>query len=283
MRIANAGYLQHDYPFQPAYLDAIGADYGPVLNTVDFSVDPDAVAHDINAFVADATDDQIRDLIADGVIPPVTVLALVNALAMKASWLETFDPAATTDATFTRLDDTTLTVPMMNGTSSSSARGNGWIGATKTYVGGLTAQFILPDAGRFDDVAANLPAVFDEYDANRTGRAPLGMPRFQSRYGVELTPALQALGLNGIYHEGGLNGIADDPNLVVGQVIHQTFVSMNEDGTEAAAATAVLAAATSGSMTEPVPVVLDRPFIYRITDDTTGATLFIGQIQNPDA
>lgn len=283
LRVANAGYLQHDYPFVPAYLAAIGTNYGPVLNTVDFSANPDAVAHDINAFVADATNDQIRDLIADDVIRPETVLALVNALYMKASWLETFDPAATADATYTTLDDATLTVPMMNGTSSSSARGNGWIGATKTYVGGLTAQFILPEPGRFDEIAANLPSVFDEYEANRTSGAPLGVPRFQSRFSTELTPALKALGLTGVYSEGGLNGIANDPRLIVDQVIHQTFVAMDEDGTEAAAATVVLMYPTSGPAIEPVPVSLDRPFIYRITDETTGATLFIGQIQNPSA
>jgi serpin B len=194
LRVANAGYLQQ-LPVRAAYLDAIGTNYGPVLNTVDFSEDPDAVAHDINAFVADATNDQIRDLIADGVIRPDTVLALVNALYMRASWLQTFDPAQTADATFTTPDEATVTVPMMNGTSSSSARGTGWIGATKSYVGGLTAEFILPDPGQFDEIAANLPAVFDEYDTNRTSGAPLGVPRFHSRFSAELTPALNALGL----------------------------------------------------------------------------------------
>ena len=101
MRIANAAYLQKGYPFEPAYLETVGSNYGPVLNEVDFIVDPDAVAHQINAFVAGATNDRIPHLIADGAIDPLTVLALVNALYMKASWITTFDAAATKDQSFT--------------------------------------------------------------------------------------------------------------------------------------------------------------------------------------
>jgi serpin B len=85
VRIANAAYLQRDYPFRADYVDAVTAAYGPVLNQVDFSVDPDAVARQINDFVADATNDRISDLVADGIIRPETVLALVNALYLNAS------------------------------------------------------------------------------------------------------------------------------------------------------------------------------------------------------
>jgi serpin B len=281
MRVANAAYLQQGYPFPPAYLDIVGTEYGPVLNEVDFSADPDVVAHQINDFVADATNDRISDLVADGAIRPETVLALVNALYMKASWLETFEESATTDGPFTVLDGTELTLPMMHGTSASSARGDGWVGATKSYVGGLTAQFILPDIDRFDQIADNLTTVFAEYETNRTSGAPFAMPRFESRFGVELSDALKALGLSGAYVQGGLLGIANDPRLVIDQAVHQTFVAMDEEGTEAAAATVVLIYPTSGPLLEPVPVTLDRPFIYRIIDDQTSATLFIGQVLNP--
>jgi len=281
LRVANAAYLQRGYPFLLGYLETVGTNYGPVLNEVDFSVDPDAVAHRINDLVADATNDQIQDLVADGVIKPETVLALVNALYMKASWLETFDIEATTDEPFTMLDGTELTVPMMHGTGSSSAQGDGWVGATKSYVGGLTAQFILPDADRFDQVADDLDGVLAEYDTNRTSGAPFAMPRFETRFSTELSDSLKALGLTAPYVEGGLLGIADDPRLVIDQAIHQTFVAIDEEGTEAAAATVVLMYPTSGPAVEPVPVTLDRPFIYRIIDDRTGTTLFIGQVLDP--
>jgi serpin B len=281
MRIANAAYLQKGYPFEPAYLTTVGSNYGPVLNEVDFGADPDAVAHQINAFVADATNDRIPQLVADGVIDPLTVLALVNALYLKASWLGPFDAASTKDQTFTGLDGSEHMVPMMNGGSDSSAAGNGWIGATKTYVGGLSAQFILPDEGRFDEIADHLDRVIAEYTTNQTSPSTLGLPRFDLRFGVELTPALQALGLTAPYDGGGLLGIAPDPTLALDKVIHQTDVAMDEQGTEAAAATVAFGYATSAPLNPPVPVVLDRPFLYRIVDDETGTTLFIGQVLDP--
>ena len=279
--VANAAFLQQGYPFEADYLDTVGSNYGPVLREVDFGPDPDRVAHEINDFVADATNDQIVDMIADGTIKPDTVLALVNALYLKASWLETFDEAATTNHPFTLLDGTTVDVAMMNGTSSSSASGDGWVAATKSYVGGVSAQFILPDEGRFDEIAANLPAVLTDYELNRTTGTDLSVPRFETRTSTELSPALNTLGLTAPYGSGGLLGIANDPGLVIYSVIHEAFVAMDEDGTEAAAATVVLFFPVSGPPSPPVPVVLDRPFLYRIIDDTSGATLFVGQITDP--
>jgi serine protease inhibitor len=89
------------------------------------------------------------------------------------------------------------------------------------------------------------------------------------------------MGLTSPYSPGGLVGIADDPRLVIDQVVHEAFVAMDEAGTEAAAATVVVGYPVSAPALPPVPVVLDRPFLYRIVDDTSGATLFIGQITNP--
>ncbi len=281
VEVANAAYLQDGYPFETEYLNTVGSNYGPVLRQVDFGTNPDDVAHEINDFVAEATNDQIVDLIADGVIKPETVLALVNAVYLKASWLETFNNAATTDASFTLLDSSEVDIALMKGSSSSSAAGDGWVAATKNYVGGLSAQFILPDEGRFDEIAANLPAVMADIEQNRTSGAELAVPRFETRTSTELTSTLKAMGLTAPYGSGGLLGIANDPRLAIDQVIHQAFVAMDEEGTEAAAATVVLVSATSGPASPPVAVILDRPFIYRIIDNTSGATLFIGQITNP--
>lgn len=282
VNVANAAFLQRGYPFEQGYLDAVGSNYGPVLREVDFAPDPDQVAHQINDFVADATNDQILDLIADGTIRPETVLALVNALYLKASWLEPFNESASTDRPFTLLDGSNVDVAFMNGFGTSSAAGDGWVGATKSYVGGLSAQFILPDEGRFDEVAANLSTVLADYELNLTSSAELVVPRFRTRTSTELTPVLNGLGLTAPYVEGGLLGVANDPRLVIDQVMHEAFVAMDEEGTEAAAATVVLEYPTSAALLPPVPVVLDRPFLYRISDDASGATLFIGQITNPN-
>lgn len=281
MRLANAAYLERGYPFTQAYLQAVGTNYGPVLNEVDFRPDPDAISHVINDFVAAHTADHITNLIADGVIRPDTVLALVNALYLKASWQAQFDAEQTVDQQFTKLDGGKVQVPMMNGRGDTSAQGDGWVGATKHYVGGLSAQFILPDEGKFDTVAGNLAAVFDAYAADHTEGGDLGLPKFTTRFDQELTAPLQALGLTAPFVNEGLIGIANDPKLVIDKVIHQTFVAMDEQGTEAAAATVALMYPTSAPAQQPIPVILDRPFIYRIVDDRTGATLFIGQVLDP--
>ena len=201
--------MQQGYPFEPAYLETVGTHYGPVLNEVDFRPDPDAVAHQINDFVSDATRERITDLIDDGVIGPDTVLALVNALYLKASWLSSFDAEQTSDAPFTLLDGTEVDVPLMQGGSDTSAGGDGWVGATKVLTGGLAVQFILPDDGRFDEIEANLGAVLDDYADRRTSGSSLAVPRFESRFAAELDEALRSLGLTDVYLPGNLLGVAD--------------------------------------------------------------------------
>lgn len=282
LRISNAAYLQAGYPFRRAYIDSVTSTYGPVLNEVDFSTDPDAIARRINDFVAAETKGRIGDLVPDGTLNKATVLALVNALYLKASWFDVFDADATEDGIFTLADGEEISAPMMHGFGDSSARGDRWTGATKSYVGGLSAQFILPDEGSFDAVAADLAAVFADYEANRTSGATLVVPRFQSRFRSDLPQPLRALGLGPLFDERGqLIGIAGDDRMVLDQAIHETFVAMDEEGTEAAAATVLTAVAVGGPLEPPVPVVLDRPFLFRILDSETGATLLLGQILRP--
>jgi serpin B len=281
--IANAAFLQRGYPFNPDYLEVVVKNYGPVLNEVDFRPNPDAMADVINAFVADATNDLITEPIGPGVIDPATVLALVNALYLKASWFETFDGGSTVDGVFTTASVEGVTVSMMHGASSTSAAGDGWVGATKQYVGNLVAEFILPDDGRFDNVAGRLDEVFADVGQSGLGGAEFVMPRFETRLSGQLDGALKSLGLTVPYEQRGLLGIADDPELVVDKVIHETFISFDEEGTEAAAVTIVLAVATSAPIGEPIPVTLDRPFFYRIVDRTSGATLFVGRVLDPSA
>ncbi len=275
LSIANAAYFQAGYPFKQAYVDGVTSTYGPVLNEVDFSTDPDAIARRINDFVAAETKGRITDLVPDG--------ALVNALYLKASWLSVFDADATDDGTFTLSDGSETSVPLMQGFSDSSARGDQWVGATKSYVGGLSAQFILPDEGRLEEVAADLASVFADYEANRTSGAELVVPRFESRFHTDLPEPLRALGLSPLFDERGqLRGIAEDDRLVLDRAIHETFVAMDEEGTEAAAATVLTAVAVSGPFTPPVPVVLNRPFLFRIVDSQTGVTLLLGQVLEPN-
>lgn len=283
LRLANRAYLQEGFPFEQTYLDAIGQAYGPVLYAVDYPPDPDAVAQEINRFVDEVTAGRIPELLADGTLTVDTVLTLVNALYLKASWAEPFEEAATEDGPFTRADGSEVTVPFLDGAGDASARGERWVGAAKDYVGGLRAQLILPDEGYLDEAVADLPALFEDFEQRAGPGGPLSLPRFETRYAEELSPALQALGLTAPYERGGLLGITSDDRLVLTKVVHETFLAVDEEGTEAAAATAAAFGVTSAPVDEPVPVVLDRPFILRVLDPASGATLFLGLIGDPTA
>lgn len=280
-RIANAAFVQPGYPFLPEYLDVVGTNYGAVIEELEFSADQGAAADRINEFVADATDDHITDLVSAGDIRPETVLALVNALLLRASWQRQFDDADTVDDEFSRLDGSSVTLPFMHGSSDRSARGDGWVAASKQLMGGVRLDVVLPDTGRFEGIGNTLPDVLDEFDLNSTSGSELVMPRFETRVDVALTDVLVDLGLTAPFQEGNLLGIADDPRLVLDKALHQAWVSFDETGIEAAAATVLLMFPVSAPALEPVPVVLDRPFLFRIVDEDSGATLFSGRIMDP--
>ncbi len=281
--IANATYLQRGFGVLPSYIEALGKYYGPTLNVVDFAGHgPDAV-RDINKFIADGTRNKITKVLED--IDPATVFALVNALYLKASWLTPFDAAKTKRETFTRLNASTVQTELMHGLSEASTRGDGWVAARKFYSARLAADFVLPDAGNLDTVAAQLGSVFPKLERDTAAGSTLVVPKVTTRFMAELKPAFNALGINAVYGDGYLMGIANARNVVVDQALHATFLAMDEQGTEAAAATVITGTATGAisNPPTPVPVILDRPFFFRIVDTETGATLFIGQVLDPTA
>lgn len=281
--IANATYLQGGYPIRPSYLADLGKYYGPGLKTVDFAHHGKEAVADINKFISDGTRGKIDKVLDD--VSPDTVLALVNALYLKASWLTPFPDGGTKREPFTRRDGRQVTADLMHGASDASTSGEGWVAARKYYSERLAADFVLPAAGKFDDVAAHLADVFPRLDGHVADGTTLVAPKLTTRFHQEVGPALKQLGIKAVYGGGALMGIAEDPQLVLDQAIHATFLAMDEHGTEAAAAT-VLTARAASAMADPptpVPVVLDHPYVFRIVDRATGATLFIGQVLDPTA
>ena len=158
----------------------------------------------------------------------------------------------------------------------------GWVGASKTLVGGLAVQFVLPDEGRFEEVASRLPEAFE---ARTTKWALLRLPKFETRTNTPsavLRSGLTDLGLPGIFETGNLQDLVGNSDVGVTRILHETFVAFDETGVEAAASTVIIGANFSGPRFEPVDVVLGRSFLFRISDSETGATLFIGQVTNPN-
>lgn len=287
--VANGIFVQPGYPIRTDYLDPLGRHYGAAVEPLDFAADQDAAAARLKKFVDEATEGRIPSIVDPDQIDPRTVLALVNALLVRASWQEAFDADDTTDGDFTLADGSSVTVPLMAGGSGRTGRGDGWIAASKGLVGQLALEVVLPDDGRFDDVAGRIGQVFAEFDitdgdAPATSALPGGrlvVPRFETRVSVPLTDVMTPLGLGALREPEGLLGVADDPRLVVDKALHETFLAVDETGLEAAAATLILAVVTSAPIGEPIDVVLDRPFLFRLVDQQSGATLLLGRVTDP--
>jgi serpin B len=280
----NALFGQTGYPFKPAFLDVLAANYGAGMNALDFATQPEPSRVGINDSVAERTRDRIDELLPLGSIDALTRAVLVNAIYFKASWLSSFDPALTENLAFYLLDGSMVDVPMMHGTARSLyAAGDGWQAVDLRYVGQASMLIIVPDEGRFAEIEGSLDAALlaDVVDQLEDYEVDLRLPRWESTSDLDLIPPLEALGVQRLFQAGAadLTGIADVADLVVSDVLHQADISVDEKGTEAAAATAVV----FGELSAPPPASLtvDRPFFYFIRDGSAGEILFMGRLIQP--
>jgi serpin B len=284
LNVVNATFGQKDIQFKEAFLDVLALNYGAGMFRADFAAHADRERLAINRWVELQTRDRIKDLLPEGSIDSDVALVLVNAIYFKASWLTPFEVSATEQAAF-HAPAGDVMVPMMHGRAEQYTKGDGYQAAELPYISpAVRMLFILPDAGRFEDIESVLDAAF--FDRVRGAFAHYGvdlkLPRFSFEAGVKLKPALQALGMKQAFEVGvaDLSGIAGQPgDLYIDQVFHKAFIAVDEQGTEAAAATAVVA--TRSSAPPPATFVLDRPFIFVIYDEPTGQILFVGRLMTP--
>jgi serpin B len=285
LHIVNAIWGQEGHDFLSEFLDVLAENYGAGLRLVDFVNAPEESRVIINEWVSEQTEERIEDLIPPGVIDPATVLVLTNAIYFNAAWAEPFDVALTDDSAFHLLDGGEVTVPMMRQTASFGyAQGEGVQAVELPYDGReLSMVILLPDAGEFDVFESTLDAGrVDEMLENLARRqVALTMPKFEFESGFSLADSLAAMGMpdafSGAADFSGMTGTRD---LFIGGVIHKAFVSVDEAGTEAAAATAVVMEKLA-MPEEPVEVTVDRPFIFVIRDIETNAILFVGRVVDP--
>ncbi|OGN86833.1 MAG: hypothetical protein A2X23_02280 [Chloroflexi bacterium GWC2_73_18] len=284
LRIANAPFAQRDMALLPAFLDALASRFGAGLRLVDYRRDAEAARRLINGWVSDQTEKRIPELLAPGVLSVDTRLTLVNAIYLKAPWLTPFGAEATTPGPFTRADGSRVDVPMMSlGASLSYAEGTGWRAVELPYVGGsLALTVIVPD-----DLAAFEAKLTPELLAAVTGAlgprsVQLALPRFGIDTAADLAEALAALGMPSAFDpaRADFSGITAEARLFISNVIHQANIDVDEKGTEAAAATAVVMVGT-GAPAEPVTLRVDRPFLFALRDLPTGAVLFLGRVADP--
>jgi serpin B len=285
LRIANASFAQHDVAWQPAYLDALASRFGAGLQLVDYIANPEASREAINGWVSDETEERIPDLLAPGSIDVDTRLVLVNAIYLKAPWLAPFQEEATTDDTFTTADGATVEVPMMRATESMRyGTADGWQAVELPYIGdGLAMMFIVPDdlaaieASLDDDVFGEIVA------ALQPGTVELSMPRFSIETETTLKPLLSELGMPTAFTDrADFSPMTREVALAISEVVHQANIDVDESGTEAAAATAVIMRATSAPAVD-LTLSIDRPFLFALRDTGTGAVLFLGRVTDPSS
>lgn len=285
LHVANALWGQKGYPFRPAFLDVIAQDYGAGLRLLDFAAAPDASRQAINRWVEEQTAQKIKDLLPPDSIDKLTRLVLSNAIYFNAGWQYPFQDSATKDGTFKLLDGHTVTVPMMQESERLGyAEGEGWQAVELPYVGGeLSMVVLLPAEGSFESFARDLDSA--KLTAALKGIAPtqvaLTLPRWKFESSVRLSEPLMGLGMKLAFSMAAdFSGMTTRPELYIDDVYHKAFVAVDEKGTEAAAATAVVMnlKAMPG---KPKEVRADRPFIFLIRDMQTGTILFMGHVVNP--
>ena len=285
LNIVNAIWGQTGYPFLSGFLDILAENYDAGLRLLDFQNAPEDSRVCINNWVSDQTEDRIKDLIPKEAITWETVLVLTNAIYFNAAWYSPFDEELTQDGTFHLSEGSQITVPMMSQTEHFRyASGDGYQAVELPYDGNeLSMVIFLPEAGRFEEFEASLDAGRVEaiIDSLSLSYLRLSVPRFKYEWGLGLVDTLAAMGMNDAFNAAAdFSGIDGTRSLFISDVIHKAFVSVNEAGTEAAAATAVIFSFTGVPLT-PTELTLDHPFIFLIRDIETGAILFVGRVLNP--
>jgi serpin B len=286
LRTANSLWGQDGFGFEPAFLDLLAEEYGAGLRLVDYRSDPDQARSLVNAWVDDITEGRIPELLPAGSIDADTRLTLVNAIYLKAAWHQAFLPEVTRPGPFTTRAGTETEVPFMaDQRTLPHASGDGWQATELAFAGSeLALTLVVPDAGRLDDAEAALGAgLLDRVvDELRPTTVNLSLPRFDIETTTDLRDVLARLGVSQIFDPAlaDLSGMTAEQRLFLQAARHQANLTVDEEGAEAAAATALVAGVTSAPI-DVVELVVDRPFLFALRDIPTGAVLFLGRVGDP--
>jgi len=291
LNIANALWAQEDYQFLSDYIDTVEKYYGGKTNNLDFVKDPEGSRVTINDWVEKQTKDKIKDLIPQGVINDMTRLVLTNAIYFKGEWVKQFDKENTTDEDFRINENDSVKVPMMQRTDEEAefnyAENKDLQILEMPYSGeDLSMLILLP---KNDDLAKVENSLSTENLAQwkkdlKKQRVEVFVPKFKFETKYLMTEDLKAMGMPTAFGLGAdFSGMDGKKDLFISEVIHQAFVEVNEEGTEAAAATGVvmMLGALPGEETK-IPVFrADHPFIFLIQEKNSGNILFVGRVVNP--
>jgi serpin B len=295
-RIANRLFGEKTYRFEGAYLEATKAAFGAALEPVDFKGAPEAARLLINGWVEQKTEKRIRDLVPPSGVKADTRLALVNAIYFLGDWQQPFKKEATSPLAFFTSATGKKDVPTMRAVERFRfAQKDGWKALELPYKGGdLSMLLVLPD--RVDGLSAleaslTAPGLDAIVTALASTRVAVALPKFEvdPPGSLPLGDVLQQMGMAAAFdrQKADFTAIANPPDprdrLVIGQVFHKAFVKVDEKGTEAAAATAVMMerAGAAPPMEKPAEFKADHPFLFFVRDHASGMVLFMGRVADP--
>ncbi|MBK9159486.1 MAG: serpin family protein [Micropruina sp.] len=278
MTSANSIWVKPGIAWKQDFLDELARWYGAGLYKVDFAADPEGAARAINGWVSTATNGLIPTIVDRSLLTPATVSVLANAVHLKGAWTTRFDPSKTADAPFTTSSGTRVTVPMMRGNVKRAfVSTKAWDAALLPLRDeSLALALVMPIQG---GLKGNPPVeAFQQLLSAPISEKFIAMPRWTFASGEELSGDLKALGVRTIFTPAAdFTGMADTPPLRVSFVSHRAFISVNEDGAEAAAGSSIgMAAGASRLVAE-----FNRAFWYALVHVPTGTPLFLGRLDDP--
>ena len=280
--IANSAWSREEFPFKSGYFDAITSSFQAVVRELDFD-DPGA-KDIINQWVREQTNGRIEEIVEE--IGPLDILFLINAVYFNGDWTTQFKKGDTHQASFHLEDGSTVSVPMMSG--SIEEVGFAWLDggrrvAELPYGGQAFGMVVvLPGSGEtVDDLITALDdgAWATWMDALHLEKVMVQMPKFELEWGGLLNDALKAMGMERAFQpfQADFSRMTPAPDAHISRVRQKTYMRVDEEGTEAAAATSV--AISLESM--PPGITVDRPYLLAIRERLSGAILFLGAIRDP--
>ena len=293
--VANRIWAQRGKALEAGFTGLLEAKFGAAAGIVDFAGQPEDARSEINAWVGGHTAEKIPELLKSGTITPLTRLVLTNAIYMKAPWATPFEKSATRPEAFTLAAGDKAEVPFMHaaGKMVAGSVGSGDTAATVCeipYAGGRLAM-VLAVPAKLDGLGTVLGGMKGDWRATwnpaggvRQRPVILSLPKWTARKPLSLTAALKALGMQRAFvaGEADLSGMDGSRDLFVSDVVHEGFVEVSEEGTEAAAATGVIVATRAAMIPEePLEVKADRPFAWAVVERSSGAVLFAGTVTDP--
>jgi serpin B len=283
--VADSIWIEQRANFRDEYVKVTASFFDAQPHKMDVSK-PEETRSDINKWVAERTAQRIPDLIPAGFVTPDLISVLVNALYFKASWSDSFSERATQPGPFWISNSKSIDVPMMRTTRTTAYfEDENWQVVSLPYVGNTFDYLVLMPKRKLqsEEVARQLESssILAAIEGLKSERVELSMPRYEVRYKREVTENLRQLGLSrSLSGEADFSGIADVP-VKIDAVLHESFIKVDESGTEAAAATAVMMARSAMFVGEPKLMTVDRPFVFVLMHRESRAPLFLGVIGDP--